>query len=160
MRNLLLVTLATASLSLVLTGCFGKDDSAEPEGDTDTDSDSDTDSDTDADADTDADTDVGNCELGSGWPCSCDPAVGCTDGSDCIGIQGFGDGSLGYCAPVCDKGDHSSCPGTDFSAQPYCLLSDGAGSFWCGLVCKQASECPSDQDCWDTGHGFGICYPA
>jgi hypothetical protein len=157
MKNLLLVIFAGSMLSIGITGCFGddKDDTA-PEGDTDTDTDADGDTDADADADTDADTDVGDCTMNSGWPCSCQTTT-CDDGSDCIGVQGLGDGTTGYCAPNCTSGDHGSCPDTDYAAAPYCALSDGT-SYWCVLVCTGNGDCPADQTCQDAG-GTTVCYP-
>jgi hypothetical protein len=157
MKNMLLAILLGSTLTIGLVGCFGddKDDTNAPEGDTDADADAD--SDTDADSDSDADTDVGDCTMNSGWPCSCQTDV-CDDGSQCIGVHGMGDGSTGYCAPNCTKGDHSSCPSTGYAAEPYCALSDGAGSMWCVLVCTGASDCPADQDCQSAGH-FSVCHP-
>jgi len=159
MKNLLLVIFAGSILSIGITGCFGdgKDETAAPEGDTDTDTDADSDTDADADADSDTDTDVADCVENTGWPCTCTAEV-CDDGSSCIALQGMGDGSAGYCAATCTEGDHSSCPDTDFLADSMCGVQ-GEGVFYCVLMCTVASDCPADQDCADTGHGYGLCHP-
>ncbi len=157
MKNLLLVIFAGSLLTIGLTACGDKGDTNAPEGDTDTDTDAD--SDTDADADTDADTDVGDCVENSGWPCTC-TAETCDDGASCIGLQGMGDGTAGYCAATCSaQGAHSECPDTDYAAEAMCAVQ-GENIFYCALICYNGdADCPSDQTCYDTGHGYGICHP-
>jgi len=159
MKNLLLVIFAGSMLSIGITGCFGddKDDTDTTEGDTDTDTDADSDTDADADADSDTDTDVADCDMNSGWPCSCQTKV-CDDGSDCLGIQGLGDGNTGYCAPTCTSGDHSSCPDTAYAADGSCLLTADKTTYWCVMVCGGDGDCPADQTCQDAG-GVTVCYP-
>ncbi|MDD5308346.1 MAG: hypothetical protein PHU25_13580 [Deltaproteobacteria bacterium] len=160
------------ALNIGIAGCnidAGDDDNdtGTTDGDTDGDTDSDGDTDGDTDSDTDSDSDTNSdCALNSGYPCSCEVAVGtCDDGSQCVYFaQGA---TIGLCSATCTGStDTTSCVNTAFGIQS---LGGGACVFGasqteitnCGIICEYNGEngaCPSDQVC-TAGTGGSICMP-
>ena len=145
------------ALNIGALACSSDDDdnddgSSDGDTDTDTDGDTDTDTDSDTDSDTDADGDA-DCPANSGWPCTC-TQQSCDNGDQCIGVQGLGDGTAGFCTKAC-SGD-GDCA-NDFGSG-MCVLDDGAGNLYCGIICTGDGECPPDQTCQPVTGG-SICHP-
>jgi hypothetical protein len=96
------------------------------------------------------------CTVGSGFPCSCDPTVGCADGSTC-GATEPGD-AMGICLPPCesdaDCSTHLPC-----DAVPRCMMvNNETGELHCGYACDFDEECPKNMFCRG-GEGDGVCSP-
>jgi hypothetical protein len=95
------------------------------------------------------------CAPGSGFPCPCNAADGCNDGSECAGVDT--DDALGFCARACVA--NADCAvDLPCTAKPQCVLTLGAGSA-CAYVCEGDWDCPKNMACFEAGNGK-LCYPA
>jgi hypothetical protein len=162
-------------------GDVDADTDSDSDADTDVDGDSDADTDTDADADTDTgtssdtgvDSDSGSdtgfdtstdtesstevgcmeCMVNSGFPCACEGVDICDDGSLCFY---FGEEEKGACLRPCEGATDCGLS-SDCAAVPACQLSMPDQAY-CGFMCEEDSDCPSDMGC-DFTLAVGVCYP-
>jgi hypothetical protein len=153
-------TLVLLAVAMALAACHHAaetESDAAPGSDGDVDADADADADADVDGDADSDTGIAtDCPMNSGWPCTCNQAD-CENDDICVGVQGMGDGTAGFCTHQCtDDGDCTEF----FDGQGSCELTGDEVTFYCGLFCTDGDDCPSDQECQFAPIVDGsICHP-
>ena len=95
---------------------------------------------------------VADCELNSRWPCMCQNAWHCDDGSPCIGYDGKMMGNLGLCSSKTDSDHPTDCPRvgiSGFGVRKVCRTRLKPGGCVCLLAgCdKESNPCPLGAVC-------------
>jgi len=109
------------------------------------------------------DPDVCEPDVASDWGQTCSAfSPECPGGSECRTIQGMGSVN-GICSTQCcgqnDADEALHCPDVAPGLET-CIILHVDDTWWCAVVCTNASHCPDGQTCQPAPEAsVSVCYP-